>query len=103
MFKIFVRKGETVLSNETTYQHTFRSQSKSSATIEVYKSSTDPPPLSVRDCTKVAEFTLNLRNYEFSEKPLIEVAMKFGDTKIRVTAKEHDTNNDVGISVNWLC
>lgn len=103
VFKIFVRKGETVLPNKATYEHTFTSPSKSSATIEVYKSGADPPPLNVTDCIKVAEFTLNLRNHRFSERPLIAVAMKFGDTKIHVTAKEHGTNNDVGICVNWLC
>lgn len=104
IFKPFAKKGQIVIPNQTTWNHTFTAPSinETKVTVEVYKTSKDPPPMTTDDCIKVSELYLNLSPVQRLEKPFIDVTMHLGNTTISITAAEHGTDQPVTVEFDFL-
>ncbi|XP_052812533.1 heat shock 70 kDa protein 12B-like [Mya arenaria] len=102
-----VRKGETIVVEETTRKKLFHSPRPGMRHIEVeiYKIPQDIEPGSVLytiDCKRVCTLNLDVQNVQNDEKATVSVQMHFGGTRIEFTANEFGTENSVSCKPRWF-
>lgn len=104
IFQPMIKMGTEMIPRKTTWSNRYTAPSAldSSVVVEVYKTDHDPPPLTTDACTKVAELKLGLTSMYRRTKPVIEVILAFGDTRITVTAKEKGSGNPVYATFDCL-
>ncbi|XP_053391613.1 heat shock 70 kDa protein 12B-like [Mercenaria mercenaria] len=105
VFKVFIKAGTTVVPHKTSIEYSFCAPfiGSSKATVEVYTSKSETPMyVSDLGCRRIGEISLELIGRRREEKQVLDVEMLFGGTQVKVTAKEHGTNNKVSATFNCL-